>query len=205
MKFETYLNEMTPQYVQPTDFDLDDEIYNKNYCKKLMKSSKLKKLNYNFKNGSILYQDGTKIFLENNGKILYFVQYENNKFKPIPYNITTQIKLWKKRGGGSDLIGLPSKIFYDLILEKTGIVSADKDQTTDGEDFWIDRLGQAFEYNYYCYYINTNSPKELIKINNMNEFKKIRKEKDLWGFGTRYQSRKLIISKINLDEYLTGK
>lgn len=200
--FKDYIIEMPPQYVQPTDFNFDDDLFNRNYCKKLLKSSKLKLLDTNFKNGSKLYQEGYKIFLENSGKILYYMQYEINNFKPIKEKITTQIILWKKRGGGSDLTGLPSKIFFDIVLENTGIVSTDKDQTTDGEDFWIDRLGQAFEDSLFIYYINTNSPIEFIKIHDMIEFKKIRTEKNLWGFGTRYQSKRLIISKINLDDYL---
>lgn len=200
--FKNYMVEMDPQYVQPTDFNFDDDKFNTSYCSKFLKSSKLKILDSNFKNGSVLYQEGFKIFLVNSNKIIYFIQYEINKFKPIKENIITQIILWRKRGGGSDLIGLPSKIFFDIILSNTGIISSDKDQTSDGEDFWIDRLGQAFEMNLFVYYINTNSPIEFIKINNMNGFNKIRSEKDLWGFGTKYQSKRLIISKIDLDKYL---
>lgn len=195
-----YLIEV-PQRIEPDEFNLNDVEHNRLLCKQLLKGYKLKLVNIDFENGSKLYNTKREIFLENNGLILYYVKYDINTYKLIKYPVISQSILWKTKGRGfnSDLIGLPTKVFFDILLPKTGVIATDKQQTILGERFWYERINQAFSKNYYIYYLNLLYPQELSQIKDYDNFESLMDNKEIWGNDNKHQSRKIIISKNKLD------
>jgi len=199
MNFEEYLTE-APQRIEPDEFNLNNIDKNREICKRLLKDYKLKLLSDDFKGGSKLYSTKREIFLENKGFILYYVKYEINQYKLVDKSVVTQTILWRKRGAGQnkDLMGLPTRLFFDVILEITGVVATDKQQTNNGEIFWYDRVSQSFEDNLYVYYLNVLYSQELRELKDFAEFEELINNEDVWGDSAKHQLRKVLISKYKL-------
>lgn len=198
MTFKIFLAEI-PQIIPPEDFDLSDETENRKACAILLKDYKLKLLSDDFKHGSKLYTIKNAIFLENGGLLVYYVKYETNNYKLINKPVISQTVLWRKRGLDvtTDSIGMPTRVFFDCVLNLTGIVATDKQQTEQGRDFWFDRIAQAYDRNYHVYFLSVLYLHELRELKTYQEFTDLLNNNVIWGDNNKHQFKKIIISKEN--------
>jgi hypothetical protein len=134
----------SPQFVGGTEFGLDNPIFNSKRAKKLLAK----------KQETIIDEEGYEVFRtgsDTNGnivlynrtskKIEYLVAYEKIYVSAIG-TFLTQVKLWRSFGPYSS--GITSKIFFEYLLTKHDGIMSDAQQTKRGQEFWIQRLAQAY-------------------------------------------------------------
>lgn len=133
-----------PQAIDPTQFGLDDPAYNHQFAARLMKrvaeiiddtpDSQLIRTG-NLMNGWIMMYD------KQDQSAVYAIQYQTRHWRLLPTTVT-QCVLWRKRG--SVLVrDITRRVFFDYLLKKFPAIMSDALQTSDGNGFWIDRMGEA--------------------------------------------------------------
>lgn len=131
-------------------------------------------------------------------RCIYYVKYS---LKNINYVVNrqavSQILVWKKVGASSVLSGLPSKIFFDYLLPKTGLIITDYQQTSNGRRFWGDRIAGALERGLYVYYVNLQPERVLGQITNVDQLDNL--SSFLYGKHQKYRQRRIFITNTPLE------
>lgn len=191
---------MCPTIIAPTQFGFDDIIKNKNHVNKLKK-----------KNGTELYSVDNRFSLYeypqeyayidmDEGILLYDMKYQTKKIvinDDLKIYAVHQVRVW--RNVNSPYTGrIPTKIFFDYLLPKTGIIITDSQQSLYGKAFWYNRIGDAFDKGLYVYYVDVMRPKpiQIVRICDDRELRKY--DSDIWGQHKKHMSRKIIISNRDL-------
>lgn len=192
-----------PQSIAPTNFNLDLPAVNRRKANELLKSSE-KDLVKSFSPKVNLYEVGRQFALidEERRKILYYMGWKEILHKFVNHRAACQIAVWRD----VDVPGyedVAKEIFFDELLPKYGVIITDAMQTEDGRNFWVRRIGNAFNKGLNVYYLNLMQAeggvdRELIKIDSNLDFVKLADEKDFWGTESKYKARKLIIASVDL-------
>lgn len=158
--FSKFISE-SPQIVDSTDFDLNDNSKNRKLANNLInKKTKILEDNKEYKlfvtgdgiNGYIILID------KNSGLIDYLSKYEKTKFKSIDGHFITQVKIWR-RIGSIHVQGLTTKVFFDYYLKQYKAIMSDKLHTLDGKKFWMDQMAKAVKLNHKVGLIDMNTKK----------------------------------------------
>lgn len=183
----------SPENVLPTQFGLDNPSINNKILKKLKLDTRLKRLG-DYK-GGIVYKVGNKIFSEYENKIVYFLQFEEEKYDIFNGKSATQIKVWKGQPYRVTS-GIPSFIFWEVLFDKEDIsaILSDKAQTSQGQIFWQDRISDAIDRGYYVYIVNfnDNTHEQITSHDGWDSFKE-----KYYGDGDKYKNMRFAICKNN--------
>lgn len=106
-------------------------------------------------------------------RVIYYVKYEVQNLGYIGRKAAVQVLVWRSRGF-KETRGLPSRIFFDHILPKTGTIVTDYLQTDEGEGFWLDRVGDALSESKFVYYVNFLPQRVIKQITSVDELREIR-------------------------------
>lgn len=128
-------------------------------------------------------------------KIIYYVKYEVQNLGYLGRKAASQVLVWRSVGF-KETRGLPSRIFFDYILPKTGTIVTDYLQTNEGERFWGDRVGDALSEGNFVYYVNFLPPRVIQQIKHIDELRSIRDI--VWGEHQKYRQRRIIITNQQL-------
>lgn len=118
----------------------------------------------------------------------------------------SQVKVWRSRKSEfrGTVTGFAQKVFTYL-LEQHSIVVTDDQHTRDGQNFWIERMSDAFEEpNTQVYFINLDSqvtPDTYPKIHTIENYDVLLEKfkGEGWGKDDTYRQRLFIISKKSLN------
>ncbi len=201
-----YLNE-APEEVrlqlgEEPDWGLNDDSVNLKRSNSVLKSSKKQAVEsigdstlYELPNGYTLIHNDTK-------KIVYDMRFEYNYYKFLNQKMVSQVRVWRDIGS-PDSKNVAEKIFFEYLLPAHKVVATDTEQTSYGKRFWDLRIAEAFYKGYKVYYIDVMEPRKLISIKDHVDFKQ--NYKSAWGFGQKYQTRKIVISSIELQQHTIEK
>lgn len=145
----------------------------------------------------VLVRSGQKFALLNLtlGHIDYYMQFEVGKVAGV--KAATQIAIWSR--GNSWFINqnnrIPADLFFNKLLPLTGVIAADREQTTDGMRFWQKRLVDAKSLGLFIY-IHDRSRNTLTPLHTYAEIDEALKEN--WGWGGQFAFQRAIISQREL-------
>lgn len=181
-----------PQLIGEVDFDLDDRERNRSVCNSLRpKSVEL----FNFRN-VVVKKSGMHIYAErNDGLMPYIIQTERKWIGAVNKQAMIQRGLWRD-SAISSIAGLTKKVFFEVLLEQTGLIASDCQQSDDGRRFWVLRISEALESGLFVYLIDVMGPKELTRIKSHNQFDNMHSA--IWGVDAKYKTKLLLISKEEL-------
>lgn len=100
--------------------------------------------------------------------------------------------VWADPSNEDELVGLPKKVFNNL-LQEYAIIISDSEQTPDGKRFWERRILQSMNSGFFVYYVDTNQLGSLERIHNREAFF----DHYLpigWGNDKEHQGRLFVIS-----------
>lgn len=203
MLIEELLFEM-PKSIEPTEFNLNDELINRRIALELLKNKRKRELEKVGPN--TLYEIGRKIALldAENKRVLYYVQWNEVFHKLIGKTGAAQIAVWRNRTKAVVPATLATRVFFDYLLPKYGVMITDALQTPDGKEFWVRRVTDAFARGLHVYYINLMGAKggtspELIEIHNGEEFDELERDRKFWGSTELFRARKILITQDKLN------
>ena len=150
---------------------------------------------YELPSGYSLIHNDTK-------RVIYDMRFEYNYYKFLNQKIVSQVRVWRDRKTSASK-NIAEKIFFEYLLPVHKVVATDKEQSLYGKSFWELRISEAFEKGYNVYYIDVMKPRKLIRIESDNDFEA--NYKSAWGFGEKYQTRKIVISSIELHQHTIEK
>jgi hypothetical protein len=125
-------------------------------------------------------------------RVIYFVWYKIQNLGYIARKAACQILVWKSIGYPDLLTGLPSYIFFNILLPKTGTIVTDYQQTNAGRRFWGDRISTALSIGKYVYYVNFQPDRVLQQITNIQQLEDL--SPSIYGSHQKYKQRRLIIT-----------
>lgn len=190
----------SPVLVEPTTFNLYNKRFNKKLAHKLLQSSK-RRVIYSINDDIHLYEypQAYALIDISTKEILYYMKYKFLRKSFLPKPAAQQVLVW--RNMKSAKTGrIASKIFFDFLLPKTGIVVTDAEQTENGQEFWFNRIGEAFEKRLFVYYVDIMQPIKIIRINGYKDLDNYVDKYQIWGDHKKNLSRRIIISDTELNE-----
>ena len=181
-----------PQLIGEVDFDLYDRDRNRSVCNSLRsKSVEL----FNFRN-VVVKKSGMHIYAErNDGLMPYIIQTERKWIGAVNKQAMIQRGLWRD-SAISSIAGLTKKVFFEVLLEQSGLIASDCQQSDDGRRFWVLRISEALESGLFVYLIDVMGPKELTRIKSHDQFDNMHSA--IWGVDAKYKTKLLLISKEEL-------
>ena len=143
------LQEFSPRRIAAYSFGMDNPDERLRLVTKLDKHRKRHKIDdYNgleiFKSGDVIYAKGQR-------GLVYFVQFQDEKYRALPGRHVTQIAVWSQYGNPP---GLARYVFWTHLFPIYGTMMTDSMQTEKGEGFWGHVLAEAFAKNLYVYRVN---------------------------------------------------
>lgn len=200
MRYNEFTNKglfESPQIVNSTEFNLDNEESNSTFALKLLKKIKeviIDEPKYQVvktgddRNGYIAL-----ITKDDKPLINYIIKFQTSNIKGIGHAVT-QVILWRKLGG-TGTSNITKKIFFDYLLTKYPAIMSDGQQTERGKEFWIGRMVDAITINLKVGLLDKNT-KNLTWYDN-SKYKDINdwlKDYNGWGEKGFHQSLRYIIS-----------
>jgi hypothetical protein len=92
------------------------------------------------------------------------------------------------------VLGLPSQIFFEKLLQIHGTICTDGQQTEDGRRFWDWQIHTALQRNINVYYYNLDT-RVLIKIIDLIHFNTVIGAHNIWGSTDEHRRRLMVITK----------
>lgn len=151
----------SPRLVRIGKPQLEDNEWNRARGKELLEASKETIEETNdyilFRTGDIVAGKGYIIQLsKKDGRIHYYVEYENENRK-ITGKTFTQVMLWRNKASAIAQ-GKTKEVFFDYLIKKNKkAILSDREQTENGRDFWISRMGWAVENGYKVGFVHMNT------------------------------------------------
>ena len=145
-KLRTLREEASPRILpqHPAGFDFEIKERNRAFYKKQIKKLKetIEEDDHHiiFRTGS--HTDGWFIGYDKDEDIIYYIVNYKQQKKKLSGNTLTQILLWRLRGNKHSQ-GITRKMFFDILLPRTGTMMSDAEQTPLGKGFWKDILAMA--------------------------------------------------------------
>lgn len=184
--------------VDNTDFGLNNNTKNVAMFSKLMKKQN-KKLLETINEKYELYMSDRHIWaitLDENAenRLLYFVNFEFDRVNSL--KIVSQLKLWRGSTDSEFLrVGMAGRVFFQYIMPLADGIASDNMQTSPGQKFWEDRVGEAFQKGYNVY-IADESRKTFTKLLNFQEFNS--NIHNIWGDKSSFKYVRLVITEKEL-------
>lgn len=188
----------TPQHTFPMEFGLDDEGTNIKLAKEWLADKRKQPLEQ-LGNGQYTLYELPRAFIlvdhedPDQPKLVYAMQYKLAFHKFIGRQCAQQIAVWKD-ATATVTRGMANHIFTDHLLQRYKSVITDAMQTPDGQRFWDERISEAIADGYYVYYVNLLPVREILQLKNVNQYKQLRGNVDIWGDETKHQARRIIIT-----------
>ena len=130
--------------------------------------------------------------------VVYYVRFEKQSADFIGIDWATQVLVW----GGVDPLArdLPQYVFFKYVLEETGSVVSDCEQTPRGEMFWQRMIPLAFRDNLNVYLVNFNT-RQVSTIDEYEEYLKLYNSPNSpWGDKKGYHDGlRIAISRFDLN------
>ncbi len=189
-----------PQNVFPTEFGLDNIDNNILKAKKILANAKkipIQKLGDGY---YTLYELPLAYAVinhkdENIPRISYYMEFTFKFYSLLKRKAVSQIKVWSDTLDNIT-VNVAKIIFFNELLEHYDTIITDSMQTPDGQRFWNRRITDAFSLGYYVYYVCfSNKEKEILLIDNMSEFEKIKNDKTIWGDNASNMTKRIVITK----------
>lgn len=109
----------------------------------------------------------------------YYVCWERQDADFIDVDWATQVLVWA--GILPSTRGLPDKIFFEYVLQETGAVVSDSEQSDRGEHFWQRMIAQAFRTGLKVYLVDFGQ-KKTIRIKTHRDYVRLyESENSPWG------------------------
>lgn len=181
-----------PQLIGEVDFNLDERSNNRKVCISLSSNSKVM---FNYQN-VVVKKSGKYVYAErDDGLMPYLIETERKKISAVGREAMIQRGLWRD-SAISAVAGLPSKVFFEYLLDQTGLIASDRRQSPDGQRFWILRISEALDKGLFVYLLNATGPRELTRVHNRVQLDAMHGE--IWGTTHNFQTKLLLISKQQL-------
>lgn len=190
-----------PRHINDVDFNLADPSENKKIYQYFLKQNPI---TLDQVDNLTLLKAGNKLLLVDHHEklIRYFVQWSEVWHKVIGHNCISQIAVWR-----DDLYtpeGYPKQIFFNYLLNITGAMITDIQQTSDGKRFWLNRIRDTFQLDLCLYYVqlmqDASISPNVTQLHNIKELEVLLTNGKLWGNDPKFESRKLIITSKLLKE-----
>lgn len=188
----------TPQHTFPTEFGLDDDVKNASVAKDWL-SDKRKQPLEQFDGGRYTLYELPRAFIlvdhsdNKTPKLVYAMQFKVAFHKFIGRQCAQQIAVWRDPTSLATK-GLARHVFTDYLLQNYKTVITDSVQTPDGQRFWDERIAESLNEGMYVYYVNLLPTREIVNIESVEQYKKIKNSKEIWGDETKHQARRIIIT-----------
>ena len=126
-------------------------------------------------------------------KVAYYMEWRTRKI--LGKNAAYQVLVWSNPAI-PEMRGYSHKVFFDLLFKENDLICTDKQQTPDGQRFWLIVLSAAFQQGLNIYHLDMNKkPHQPIKLKNMNDIDFL--ESKIWSDKHKGQAI-LLISKNEL-------
>ena len=194
-----FLSESMPSVCDPTTFGLDKAVSNKLKLKNLKKHIAKKIGSLPLASGKLLdvMRSGTtggSVYAEREGNLVLYIQYSTYRYAFLPMQALTQTKLWRSQ---SLLVSheFSHNLFFQIMLPLSGAILSDKEQTSDGQEFWKRRCMEALQIGCHVALVDfgTRSYKEFSDADGLEPARL-----DSWGGGLmqqHYQQKRWLIWK----------
>lgn len=193
----------SPQMTFPTDFKLNDDKFNVDMAREYL-HDKRKKILESGENGKYTLYEFPRAFVmidhetKESPRIVYLMRYEVKFHKFINKQTAQQITVWRDTQHYITE-GLAKHVFFNYLLHNYKAIITDAQQTDDGQKFWDKRILEALKNEKFVYYVNLMPDRELVKITNDAEYRKLVRNKEIWGDKQKHQSRRIVISDTELN------
>lgn len=130
-------------------------------------------------------------------EVVYYNRVISQNDVYLNYMPVTQILIWRspKPMHRPALRDLPGKIFTQYLLEKYNVIITDRNQTRDGQTFWLTRLYEALDAGCHVYAYDMIT----CELRHIRDQDTVGANVDwLWGDEDNHQNRLAIISKLPL-------
>lgn len=192
MKIEDILIE-TPLNIENIDWHyLNDDVKNREMYR-IFAIKKFKKVVEQVNSVATIYRDGSQYFCLDTElkRITYYMKFEvGNNGKIGDY--VWQSLVWRDFTIRY-LSTIPQKMFFKYLLPKFGCILTDSEQSWDGRRFWALRISDAFTMNLNVYFYNFDGHK-LVKMNNINDFRQVQAQYDVWGGNDKHRMKRMVIT-----------
>lgn len=190
-----------PKHINDVDFNLIDPNENTKIYQYFINQHPIE---LNQIDNLTLLKSGNKLLLvDHSSKLIrYFVQWREVWHNLVGSNCISQVAVWR-----DDLYtpeGYPKQIFLNYLLNITGVMITDIQQTSDGKRFWLNRIRDTFNMDLFLYYVNLmqdgKNPPCIMRLHDIKQVDNILQSGKLWGNDPKFESRKLIITNKLLKE-----
>ena len=181
-----------PRDITATDFGMSDAARRVQFVSKLKRDKRARVIDHF--GGLALVKVGRTIYVENEEGLTYFVQWADRKYAALPGRHCTQIAVWRRAG---TIPGLASRVFWQHLFPIHGTLMTDATQTTDGKNFWADRVQDALRQKLYVYRVNL--VQHLVTpVKSMPEYEQWRVK--MYGQEKKYELENLVITDKPVEE-----
>lgn len=185
----------SPQMVEPTDFNLNNETSNREILRDLLKKKRevyIDDVDYEiFITGD--HEKGSVVLWDKKEELIgYYVKLETKRHSFIGETVT-QVALWRSPMIGS-AVGKTSQIFFNYLLQNWETVMSDGQQTEKGREFWITRMAEADIKGYSVGVAHLIDKVMIWKKPDETFAAWIRKEAKNWGDTNYHRSLRFLIS-----------
>lgn len=188
----------TPQQIASQQFGLDDRRNNILYGTKFMQNNKKRAIESIGEYTLWEFPRHYMLIRNDDNHIAYYMQYEVKSLEYLNNRpCATQVVVWRDYNV-YETQGISAKIFFKCLLYTWGTVMTDTYQTMDGEKFWRIRLVDAFQENIPVYFLDLNSNKNIIRVNNEHELRSITDIHKIWGRDSSYKNKLLLITTMEI-------
>lgn len=185
------LTEM-PQLIGSVDFGLNNPKYNHELCVKLNRKAETL---FDYQNLEVR-RSGAYIYAKNSKDVMpYVIKTEKKNISALGKVAIIQRGLWRNLTS-SNANGLPAKVFFDVLLHENGLVASDCQQSEAGRRFWQLRLYDAIKKGHYCYFLEANPPRKMVRLLGDNDSDDVDFEASgkIWGKDASFKTKWLLIS-----------
>lgn len=146
------LSTSAPAMCDPTTFGLESTTLNKNKLHELLKKDTIQVGTLELSDGDLVpvmksgFKEGS-VFIPYDDKLFVYIQYHTYKYPFLPVATVTQTKIWRDKAVIVKNTFSPD-LFFNIMLPITGAVLSDKEQTSDGQEFWKRRCAEAVAQGY---------------------------------------------------------
>lgn len=129
--------------------------------------------------------------------VSYVVQFETKRI--LGKKAVTQILLWRERPNQFianltiEGMKLTSFVFFKVLFAKHDCIVTDSMQTLMGEEFWKDRIADAWAYGYPVYYVNQVTQEKILLT--PKNFDTVNVTYQIWGDKEVSKAKKIAICK----------
>ena len=183
----------SPRNIPAVDFGMSDPNREAKIVYDLVKDRRTKVID-TFQEFELKKCGHTIFAMDDSQKLIYFVNYTDNKFSALPGRHVTQIAVRRRSTAPSSLA---SYVFWKHLFPIRGTIMSDSQQSKKGKYFWGTRIREAFQRRHLVFRVNVLK-RLRTRLESTDDYEEWLKT--LYGPTTDYEHERLVITDTPLPE-----